>query len=101
MIDSETTPCRFLVRQAGNGAFEVHITERNTWFPCKTKEDAEAIAAAPVLRHESLKELRTGLAFADELERTSIALEKYQMSGWTFFKGRAEEVRAAASKSSW
>lgn len=79
------------------GTHEVLIVPENTWLQCYNEQDAQAIAAAPVLEYESFGGGRTGDEFAAELEETADALEKYRMGfGSRFFRYRAEEVRANA-----
>ena len=88
----------FPVRQV-KGRWEVQLPP-DKWLPCESKEDAELIAAAPVLEYESLEKTRSGVAFADKLENTARALEKYNIGfGSRFFQRSADEVRSAARRS--
>ncbi len=76
------------------GTHEVLIVPENTWLQCHNEQDAQAIAAAPVLEYESLGGGRTGDEFAAELEETADALEKHRIGfGSRFFRRRAEEAR--------
>ena len=86
---------RFPVRER-QGVHEVLIVPEDTWLQCHSKEEARAIAAAPVLEFESLEGHCRGEAFASELEKTAAALEKHRIGfGSRFFRRRAEEARAS------
>ncbi len=86
-------------RKVGDQDWEVLFTAENAWLPCESLEDARLIAAAPALHYDSMVGSRAGNAFADELERTADALDKYNIkSGARIFRRRATEVRAAATQ---
>jgi len=86
-------PQRFPVRKSSE-QWEVLIVPENSWLPCENEQDARAIAAAPVLEYEALERQRSGPAFANELETTATAFEKYRMGfGARFLRRRAEEAR--------
>jgi hypothetical protein len=82
------------VQQLSNGKWQVLITESdNVWLTCDSEEEARAIAAAPILEYEALDGIRSGGAFAAELEKTAAALAKHRMSfGNRFFTRLAENA---------
>ena len=90
-------PDPFPVRQIA-GRWEVLLVPEDLWLSCSSEDDARAIAAAPILEYESFEYARSGLSFADELDRTSSVLSRYRIGfGSRFFKHRADEVRRSAS----
>ncbi len=96
MNQESKVPDRFPVRQVA-GRWEVLIAQEDLWVPCDSEDDARTIALAPVLEYESLERDRSGVSFAEELERTADILEKYGIRfGSRFFRRRGQEVRDAS-----
>ena len=90
----EQGPNRLPVRQIGGQPWEV-LLPSSEWLACACEEDARVIANVPVLKHESLGQLRSGEQFAFELEQLADALGFYFTGnfGSRFFRRRAKEVR--------
>lgn len=89
-----STPMPFPVREMSGHGWQVLVLPEDNWLPCESQEDAQAIAAAPVLEYQSLERTRSGSEFAAELERTAAALAKYGIGfGSRFFQRRADEAR--------
>ena len=87
-------PTAFPIREVRGRGWEVLIVPEELWLTCESKEDAEAIAAAPLLEYQALERTRTGAAFAAELERTSVTMARYRMGfGSRFFLGLAQRTR--------
>jgi hypothetical protein len=83
------------VRHTSDGQWQVLISEPDLmWLTCDSEDEAQAIAAAPVLEYEALAQLNSGEKFAGELAKTADALAKHRMSfGYRFFTHLAEEAR--------
>lgn len=89
-----TAPTPFPIREVRGQGWQVLIVPEGNWLSCENQEDAQAIAAAPVLEYQSLERTRSGPQFAVELERTAAALAKHGIGfGSRFFRRRAEEAR--------
>jgi hypothetical protein len=68
------------VQELPDGQWQVLISEPDEmWLTCDSKDDAEAIAAAPVLEYEGLAQLGPEEKFTGELQRTLNVLAKYHM----------------------
>ncbi len=82
------------VRKVGDGLWEVLIIGKDRWLPCYSEDDARIVAALPVYEYESLERTRSGLEFANELDRLADVLDKYNFAfGSRFFRRRAQEAR--------
>jgi hypothetical protein len=82
------------VRKVGDGLWEVLIIAKDRWLPCYSEDDARIVAAVPVYEYESLERTRSGLEFANELDRLADLLDKYNFGfGSRFFRRRAQEAR--------
>ena len=94
MSGQNERPDPFPVRKVGERDWEVLIRDTNTWLACQSEGDATAIAAAPVLRYESLGRIRSDAKFAGELEASAAALRKHNIGPLArFLERRAEETR--------
>ncbi len=92
-------PNPFPVRKVGENLWEVLITPKNAWLPCRTEDDARAIAVAPQLKYQCITEERRDLDFADELEGSAEVLARYDIGFEArFLELRAGEIRRTAAE---
>jgi hypothetical protein len=88
-------PMPWEIREA-DGRWDVQISEDGgVWLACDSKEDAQAIAAWPVLEAEAREQVRFGEAFASQLERTAKVMSKYRLdTGSRYFRNYAQDARS-------
>ena len=83
-------------RLSGDGKWEVeNITGH--WIQCETKEDAELISNAPIVRAKIYKNIFPNNKLADELEKTAEILKRYRISDYRFFRAMSEKARRKIS----
>jgi len=87
------------VRELPDGKWQVLISEfDDQWLDCDSKDDAQAIAAAPVLRDEALDRVDSSEQFTSELEKTADIMQKYRLGfGSRFLRGLAHDIRQEAA----
>ena len=81
------------LRQSDDGSWEVENVPGN-WIKCETKEDAEIISNAPIVRAKLDRTMRPDKALAAELDKTSEILDKYNIETTArYFRAMAELAR--------
>ena len=81
------------LRQSDDGNWEVENVA-NHWIKCETKEDAELISNAPIIRAKLDRTTRPDNVLATELDKTAEMLDKYNMrSEAHYFRAMAKLAR--------
>jgi hypothetical protein len=81
------------IRQSDDGSWEVENVPGN-WVKCETKEDAEILSKAEIVKAESYETKFPNKSLATKLEKMAEKLKQYNMgTAARFFKSRAELAR--------
>ena len=87
-------PFPMRIREIAEGQWQVLISETDEmWLACDSKDEAQAIANAPVLEYEVQAQLKSGEEFEGEIEKTEDALAKHHISFGSRFTHCAEDAR--------
>ena len=85
------------LRQSDAGDWEVENVA-NHWIKCETKEDAELISNAPIVRAKLDRTTRPDYVLAAELDKTAEMLDKYNMGSESrYFRAMAKLARGQDS----
>lgn len=85
------------LRQSDDGNWEIENVA-NHWIKCETKEDAEIISNAPIVRAKLDRTTRPDNVLAAELDKTAEILDKYNIgSEARYFRAMAKLARGQGS----
>jgi hypothetical protein len=80
------------LRQSDDGNWEVENVTGH-WIKCETKEDAELISDAPIIRAELDRTICPDKTLAAELDKAAEILDKYNMGPTArYFRAMAEKA---------
>jgi hypothetical protein len=81
------------LRQSDDGSWEVENVTGH-WIKCETKEDAELLSNAPIVRAKLDRTTCPDNALAAELDKAAEMLDKYNMGPTArYFRAMAEKAR--------
>ena len=85
------------LRQTDDGSWEVENVTGH-WIQCETKEDAELISNAPIIRAQLDTTVCPDMALAAELDKTANILDKYNMGPTArYFRAMTQKARSNIS----
>jgi len=92
-------PKPFLLRQSDDGKWEVEM-RADKWVKCETKEDAEILSNAPIVRAELDEAMCPNEILATKLEKTAEKLEQYnRCADARYFRAMAKLARGKQNDS--